>query len=221
MLASAVPEITPRNKIALAVLVGFLTVFLYWFAGWVAEARGARELPLSAIDRAIPLMPWTVWIYLSIYFVYAASCILQNDLEIYRKFLKSYLIAYFGSTVFFLLFPTTFPRDAFVVRAGPDASVSEAVLSLFRLWDKPTNCFPSMHVASAVLATLPFRGQRPILFRVFAVWAVAIGVTTVTTKQHYAADVIAGAGFGWLCHFVAFRSKRVDPRSDTSLISAP
>lgn len=221
MLASAIPEITPRNKLGLAVLVGLATVWLYWISGWMAESLNPRVLPLSVIDRSVPLMPWTVWIYLSIYFVYAASCILQRDLDVYRKFLRSYLIAYLGSTVFFVVFPTTFPREMFTVQIGEEASLSEVVLWLFRLWDKPTNCFPSMHVASAVLAALPFRGQRPVLFWVFLIWAVAIGITTVTTKQHYAADVVAGAGFGWLCHLIVFRSKRRSAGSDSSLLSIP
>jgi membrane-associated phospholipid phosphatase len=77
-----------------------------------------------------------------------------------------------------------------------------------------------MHVASAVLAALPFRERQPRLFVVFLIWAAAIGVTTITTKQHYAIDVLAGAFFGWLCHRVAFRTRSPDARSGTSLLTA-
>lgn len=213
--------ITPRNKLWLGAAVAAITILLYWFSGFMAEALSPRVLPLSLIDRLVPLVPGTVWIYLSIYFVYAASCILQKDLEVYGRFLRSYLLAYFGSTVIFLLFPTTFPREMFVIGSGPSATTSEEVLVLFRLWDRPTNCLPSMHVASAVLAALPFRDRQPRLYVTFLIWAAAIGVTTVTTKQHYAIDVVTGAVFGWLCHRVAFRTRSSDAGSGTSLLTAP
>lgn len=212
--------ITPRNKLWLAAGVAAITIGLYWFSGFVAEAMTPRVLPLSPIDRLVPLLPGTVWIYLSIYFIYAASCILQKDLEVYGKFLRSYLLAYFGSTVIFLLFPTTFPREMFALETGTRATMSEEVLLLFRLWDRPTNCLPSMHVASAVLAALPFRDRRPRLFVAFLIWAAAIGVTTVTTKQHYAVDVVAGALFGWACHRFAFRTRSSDAGSGTNLVTA-
>lgn len=207
----AVPA-TERNKISWAILVGLATVAIYAIAGVLAEGLEPRLLPLSALDRAVPLLPGTIWIYLSIYFVYASSCILQRDMKAYGKFLSSYLVAYTGSTILFLAFPTTFPRDLYPATHGAGASLSESALYWFRLWDRPTNCFPSMHVASAVLATLPFRGRRPGLFVAFSIWSVLIGITTITTKQHYAADVVAGALFGWLCHHVAFRGDTSDDR---------
>lgn len=212
--------ITPRNKLWLGAGVGLITIILYWFSGFMAETMEPRILPLSPVDRLVPLMPGTVWIYLSIYFVYAASCILQRDLEVYGKFLRSYLLAYFGSTVIFLVFPTTFPRELFAVAEGPDVGTSEKVLLLFRLWDRPTNCLPSMHVASAVLAALPFRDREPRRFLIFAVWAAAIGVTTITTKQHYAIDVVAGALFGWFCYWVTFRARSSDADSGGNLVTA-
>lgn len=212
--------ITPRNKLWLGAGVALITILLYWFSGFMAERMGPRVLPLSPIDRHLPLMPGTVWIYLSIYFVYAASCILQRDLEAYGKFLRSYLIAYFGSTVIFLAYPTTFPRELFLVASGPEASASERVLELFRLWDRPTNCLPSMHVASAVLAALPFRDRQPRLYLTFLAWAAAIGVATVTTKQHYAIDVVTGAFFGWFCHWLTFRARSSGADSGTSLATA-
>lgn len=211
--------VTPRNKLWLGAAVALITILLYWFSGFMAETMSPRVLPLSPIDRLVPLLPGTVWIYLSIYFVYAASCILQKDLEAYAKFLRSYLLAYLGSTLIFLLFPTTFPRELFALQTGPGATTSERVLVLFRLWDRPTNCLPSMHVASAVLAALPFRDRQPRLFVAFLIWAAAIGVTTVTTKQHYVIDVVAGVLFGWLCHRFAFRTRSSDAGSGTGLLT--
>lgn len=212
--------ITPRNKLWLGAGVALITIFLYWSSGFMAERMAPRVLPLSPIDRYVPLVPGTVWIYLSIYFVYAASCILQRDLEIYGKFLRSYLLAYLGSTAIFIAFPTTFPRELYVVASGAGASTSERVLEVFRLWDRPTNCLPSMHVASAVLAALPFRDRQHRLFVFFLGWAAAIGVATITTKQHYAIDVVAGAFFGWFCHWVTFRARSSGADSGTHLVTA-
>jgi membrane-associated phospholipid phosphatase len=198
--------VTERNKLWLAVAVGLITIVLYGVSGLVTVGLDPRHLPMSPIDRAVPLMPWTFWIYASVYCIYTVSCILQRDLEAFGKFLYGYLFAYTVSCLFFVAFPTVFPREAYPVGGGysGDSIVwSEAALGWFRTYDNPTNCFPSMHVGSAVLVTAPFYKKRPVVFAVFCVWAFAISVTTVTTKQHYAVDVLAGAVFALCCHMLA------------------
>ena len=66
--------------------------------------------------------------------------------------------------------------------------------------DPPYNCFPSLHVAYAYVSALTcYRVHRGVGV-IAAIWAALIGVSTLYTKQHYVADVIAGA----LAAFVAY-----------------
>jgi membrane-associated phospholipid phosphatase len=122
-------------------------------------------------------------------------------LQIFGRFLLSYLIAYGFSTLFFVLYPTTFPRELFPLEGVE--GFSAASLSWFREFDRPTNCLPSMHVASCMMVTLPFWAKQRRLFWTFLGWSLAISVATLTTKQHYVVDVVTGAGFGISCHFIA------------------
>ncbi len=58
------------------------------------------------------------------------------------------------------------------------------------------------------MSTMVFYRRRPLVFALFCAWTVCISVTTLTTKQHFFVDVVAGAGFGLFCHLVVFKGVR-------------
>jgi membrane-associated phospholipid phosphatase len=69
-----------------------------------------------------------------------------------------------------------------------------------RTIDAPVNCCPSLHVSSCLLCLWLLGFERRA--RALAVGAVALAsiVSTLTFKQHYAIDILAGAllaTFGW------------------------
>lgn len=194
---------TQTNQWWLTVLIGLLAVVLYGIAGEIALNLKPTVLPLTALDQSVPFLPWTFWIYSSVYLIYFASSALQRDLDAFNKFLYGYVFAYGASAVFFVLVPTVFPREAFSLPTE-SATFSEATLRWFRGIDHPTNCFPSMHVASAVMSTMVFYRRRPVVFALFCVWAAFISLTTLTTKQHFFVDVVAGTAFGLFSHFLVF-----------------
>jgi len=191
--------LTEKNKLWMALAVGTFAMATYKIAGELSLRNNPRLLSFSSLDLAIPFIPWTVWIYMSVYLIYLASVLLQRDLAVLGRFLGSYVIAYGIAMFFFVLYPTTFPRELFPI--PPGSGVSGTVLEYFRLTDRPTNCLPSLHVSSCVMVTLPFWSRRPWLFCAFALWTIAISVTTLTTKQHYAVDVVTGALFGAICYY--------------------
>jgi membrane-associated phospholipid phosphatase len=185
------------NQFRIAIIVGFIAMMFYGISGRLALMRDSIGLDMSPIDEAIPLLPWTFWVYGSVYFIFFASCWLQRDLKVYNRFLYTYLVAYFLISVFFLLYPTEFPRADFPVNSS---TASGAALTFFRQIDLPNNCFPSMHVGTCVLVTLPFYRRRPKVFLLFALWTMAIAITTLTTKQHYLIDVIAGFVYAFVMY---------------------
>jgi membrane-associated phospholipid phosphatase len=178
-------------------LVGLWATVLYATVGAVAMTLSPRVLPFVVADDWIPLMPWTFWIYATVYFIYAVACIIQDDMNCLRDFLHGYIIANLISSAVFLIFPTTFPRELFALSQQEQAhSFSAQALAWFRAFDKATNCFPSMHVACAVLSALGFYGRRPRTFLILSLWALAIALATMSTKQHYFVDVISGLLLG-------------------------
>ncbi len=198
-------SITPKNKLVWATFVGIAVTLLYGVVGWYALALHPKVLPLTPLDLSIPFLPESFWIYFSVNFIYIATCLVQNDLDEMHTFLSAYLLAYATSVVIFLLFPTTFPRELYPLDST--FGLHGRALAVFRTLDQPTNCLPSMHVASSVMCTLPLRRSRPQLFWFFAAWALLITLSTLTTKQHYVIDLYAGAALGAGCYLVVHRLK--------------
>lgn len=195
---------TPQNRWWWAVGVGTYATLIYALSGWLAQGLEPRVLPFSALDSALPFVPESFWVYSSIYLIYFVSCALQRDMHVFSRFMYGYVLAYSLSAILFLCYPTTFPRADYPLPGDLDPWTRTA-FGWLRATDAPTNCLPSMHVVSAVMSTLPFYGKRPRLFIFFSIWATAISVATLTTKQHYAVDVPTGALFGILSYVVALK----------------
>jgi membrane-associated phospholipid phosphatase len=209
---------TSKNRLWWGAGVGTFAIVVYGLSGRLALSLEPRELPPSVIDQVVPFLPTTLWIYSSVYLIYVASCLLQRDIYLFGRFLYAYLFAYSLSAIFFLVYPTTFPRADYPLPSDLDA-ITRTAFEWLRATDAPTNCLPSMHVGSAVMSTLPFYRRRPRLFLAFSIWTAAIGIATLTTKQHYSVDVISGALFGAFSYGVAnFWPTRI---SSTSGPSAP
>jgi membrane-associated phospholipid phosphatase len=93
----------------------------------------------------------------------------------------------------FLAYPTTVLRDDDLAQ-----NATSFMRSLLKLMDVRTNWFPSLHVALATLATraVPVGRWR----RIAVLWAAAICLSTLTTRQHVFVDVVGGlalAGATW------------------------
>ena len=65
-----------------------------------------------------------------------------------------------------------------------------ALLVWLRGVDRAGSAFPSLHVAMAVVAALQAKRERFRSAPALALWAVAVALSTLTTKQHYAVDVL-------------------------------
>lgn len=88
--------------------------------------------------------------------------------------------------------PVSFPRAL----AATGDGLGAWVLTSLRGSDPPVNCLPSSHCAMAVHAALRLRGEARPLAWWSALTAVAIAVSTMMLRQHYAVDVVAGVALG-------------------------
>ena len=157
------------------------------------------ELPL---DRAIGLEPAWMVVYGSLYvFVVVLPLLVVRERGLIRRAMQSYLLVMTFSYAVFLLYPTFAPRPADVPAEGFAAWTLGIMYSI----DPPYNCFPSLHVAYAFVSALAcLRVHRGIGIAAI-VWASLIGISTVFTKQHYVADVIAGAAAAVLAYVLFLR----------------
>ena len=182
-----------RFGIVLAGAAFFLTEYHL-----VAMMTAGRHVQLmSELDRAIPLIPWTAWLYAPLYAagIIATGFMLRDE----RLFLRAIVAVGIGQTinsVFYVALPSAYPRaEAFT--GVPTEGVSMAILRWVHSIDPPHNTFPSAHVMVAFLcAMLAWRsGHRGRWFPVLTGLGIAIAVTT--TKQHYIVDSLAGIAVAW------------------------
>lgn len=146
-------------------------------------------LPLWKVDHVVPFLPWTFIVYLSDYVLIACVIALINDMPRFRSFARVCFLTLIMCGTFFLFFPTRYPRPHY---PEIDNALISALMALVKHLDTPNNCFPSMHVAITGTATWCLRFKGPKLFSIYALWAIAIFVSTMTTKQHYFVDILGG-----------------------------
>jgi membrane-associated phospholipid phosphatase len=181
-----------------------MTVFLifgvYQFYFWCQRQTWRPVIRFnSKIDEALPFWPIWAWVYSFLY--YPAIVYLNWVVSSPRHFnhlAMSFFILLFMQMAFFLLLPVATPdhwRD-FAKGEGP----SRWFLRLVQKFDKPSNCFPSMHVSVATLTALH---AQPHLGPWSYAFPALIAISCVFSKQHYLIDLPFGAALGWVA-FKAF-----------------
>ncbi|MBN1113731.1 MAG: phosphatase PAP2 family protein, partial [Oligoflexia bacterium] len=103
-----------------------------------------------------------------------------------RIYYSQVLMLFFAMIVFFI-YPTAFPRPEVEYHG-----FSGAMVKFLHFADTPANACPSLHVSVTFLACFGFLRERKKLFPYFLVWALLISISTLTIKQHYLWDIIAG-----------------------------
>ena len=147
----------------------------------------------TRLDLAIPFVPWTVAIYFGCYLFWAANYVLsvRGDAASAWRFLSADFLAKCVCLFFFLVFPTTNTRPEVVGN-----SVWDILMRFLYRVDAADNLFPSIHCLTSWFCYIGIRGKKeiPKAYRAFScLMAVAVFLSTLTTKQHVLADVAAGA----------------------------
>ncbi len=144
------------------------------------------------IDGAIPFLPWTVSIYYGCYVVWVVNYILcarQDKASAYR-FLSADFLAKTVCLICFLVFPTTNIRPV----VGEEGFWNGVMRMLYQM-DAADNLFPSIHCLTSWFCYIGLRHQPkiPSWYRIFSFWAaIAVFLSTLTTKQHVVVDVFGG-----------------------------
>jgi membrane-associated phospholipid phosphatase len=166
-----------------AVIAVAYCLFCIVYLGAARLAIGPPHvLSPTAFDRAVPFMPWTIVVYLSQFAFMFLALWLCRDAESLTRMLTAIAIATLLSAVVFIAYPTMIERPA----------TTSTMFATLYLFDVPANCFPSLHVALALIAAAMW--PRPSTRVLAYLWVAAIAASTLTTKQHMAVDVVGGCG---------------------------
>lgn len=196
------PAIRP-GRIGLALLLGYLLFCLLYLGSHAWRLQPPLPLQRGVIDTAIPLLDWSIWIYLSQFLLLPLAIVkARDDTDRSRVFYASLLATLIAASVF-LLWPTQLQRPP-----QPSGGLTGLAWALLFARDVDGNCFPSLHVALATLSGLALwrRGWRVLAWS----WPALIAAATLTTKQHVVWDTLAGTALAVLAWILTPRLFRYD-----------
>lgn len=163
-------------------------------------------LYMFPFENGIPFIDWTIWIYISDYlYIGLVFMMLKNKENMNKIFYSQMLMLFFAMIIFFML-PTAYPRPEIEY-----IGFSGWMIKVLYSSDTPGNACPSIHVAMTFLAGFGFIKEQKRLFIPFMVWAVLISLSTLTVKQHYVVDIIAG--FTMAVIFYYFGQKWIEEKT--------
>lgn len=174
-----------------AVAVSFALIYggasvLSGFVPW----RIRVDLP---IDHAMPFLPWSAVVYLSMDLLLLLAPFVIKDARKLAAFGAVLIVQMLIAAPFFVLLPVA---DVFPPRVveGP-AAMFFTVADTMNL---ERNYLPSLHVAFSVTAARAYGG------RWWWLWAFAIAASTMLMHEHYVVDVITGAALALLAFQLFF-----------------
>lgn len=162
-----------------------------------------QHAPELALDRLVPLIPgWSI-VYgaLYLFLILLPVFVIRQEGHIRRTFV-AYVAVWLIAYAWFLAYPTIAPRPASVIGDG----FGEWGLRALYGSDPPRNCFPSLHVAHSFVSALAcYRLHRGVGVAA-VICASLVAVSTLFTKQHYVADVLAGIPLAFVAYFIFLRT---------------
>lgn len=177
----------------------------YYGSRLVTTGRTHYDLS-NGLDAKIPFVSWTIIIYLGCYLFWAVNYVIgcRQDKEEAFRFLGADLTAKLVCLVIFLVFPTTNTRPVIEGTSVWD----EAVRMLYRM-DAADNLLPSIHCLTSWFCVIAVRKnpKMPGWYKAFSIcMALAICVSTLTTKQHVLIDAAAGIALAEFSYFFVAKS---------------
>ncbi|OGF29576.1 hypothetical protein A2533_05110 [Candidatus Falkowbacteria bacterium RIFOXYD2_FULL_35_9] len=171
-------------------------VILYGGAGYLLTNNISISeptlFPLWDIDNLMPFLPWTLIVYSSIFgLIFIMPFLINSELMLKRTLLTGVSLITVN-LAFFIIMPIEYPARPAIDSVLEIGSFWHNVYSILYNTDNAKNCFPSMHVSMVTFFVLIFYKTRPTMFKIFSIYGVFVALSTMTTKQHYFIDVVAG-----------------------------
>ena len=184
---------TTGRRAAVIVLLVTVNMSIYLVLNHHPVGR-PRLLPMTPLDDHVPFLPWTIWPYVLLLLADAVMPMLIRRDETFRRMLQAFGVTVVLNIAGWVLLPVTYPRPPLPVGEGVTLWGYRTLVGI----DTPLNCFPSGHISvPAVLCWAVAQDRRawrwPLWFG-FALLAPSI----LTTKQHYAWDLVGGLAIAWM-----------------------
>lgn len=209
----------------------------YFSVNHIMDAIGYTAWdPEMPWDRAIPVVPWMIIPYMTLFILNPLPIFIHPTHERGRMELLLSLQAIATLTIFSCLFFIFLPaeidmRDQIspTLLSGGDGFISSLFIAVHTT-DTPWNSWPSLHISqSLVLMMVLHRWFRrdwggkywstPLLVLLWVNWGFLI-ISILTTKQHYLWDLATGLLVGCVWWLMLSRGlRRLDSMSEADIIT--
>ena len=188
-----------HEKLALSAALVALFVGGYYAIGHAQDPARAHILA-TRFDRALPYAPAWMFVYGGVYTALLLPLFVVKHAGLFRRVAAAYLVTLVVSFATFLVYPVT--------TRGFRPEVATLDARIFWQWgaalnytlDPPLNSFPSLHVGTMTLATLIALKVDRLVGLFASAIALLIALSTMLVKQHYLADVLAGAAVAFFAY---------------------
>jgi membrane-associated phospholipid phosphatase len=173
----------------------------------------ARVVPLTQLDRLVPLFQPAVYVYLSLDLLLTLPLLLARDSRNLRQMAFGFALVTCVSHLFFFLWPTAIPW----LVSGPD--VTNPLLRMVVAVDTRLNACPSLHASLAIYCALCSSRLLKSSKRQAGVWlwTFLILASTLLTKRHVVLDLIAGGALGVAVYTALFRGQPSEAASSEAM----
>jgi hypothetical protein len=100
---------TPGRRVAVILPLASANMAIYLALNW-HPLRAVRELPMTVLDRALPLLPWTVWPYMVLLLADLALPFLMRRDETFVRMIRCYGVTVLLNIAGWALLPVAYPR---------------------------------------------------------------------------------------------------------------
>lgn len=189
-----------REKAGLFALLGVMVSLLY-FGTLHSSLFAARTVPITALDRAIPLIAIFLVPYLSFFLLILMPLLVITDRQELRDVAFGFGLIVVVSSLAFLMWPTK-------ISAMDTHPWLRGLLAI----DSQRNACPSLHASLALYCALCVHGRLRTAFARYSLWAWTILaiVSPLFIKRHVAIDVGAGGILGWAVYTALLRPQHVE-----------
>jgi membrane-associated phospholipid phosphatase len=192
----------------------YLYLLIMALSAWLLYAITNRLPPLvtptvyafTPIEKALPLLPWSIWPYLTCYFVMFFLAVSLRDMENLQRMLYAFVIVQVLANFVFLVYPVLLPRDPYPIPADA-GRVATWLFNWTRHVDADKNCQPSLHIANCWLVSLVYLRENRRKILPVGSWLVLLSFSTLATKQHYLWDVLGGVALAAIVYALAFSDR--------------
>lgn len=138
-------------------------------------------------ERDIPLIPWMIWPYLSLFSLFLLPLFHMTAGQIATLSRQSTATLLFAGATF-LLFPAHLGYAPVAVEG-----MHHSLFQLLFMVDTPHNLVPSLHVAFSALILLGCaeRASPPLVWT-YSFWLLITSASTILVHQHHLLDVFGG-----------------------------